>query len=184
MLPNACDVTPEPCCNDLYNVADHLLTTVFDAIKTCMADQSCVEKQLTAYVTIGAGDDGNTDALTVEFDGGSPTPRSVQGGRGVVVSRTTFTVRLRESNWPIVRREDGAPIMPPPNEQNHAAKYAIARGELMWRTLLGMQATKTLVPTSVRGCLDTQVRDLRPMRPSGGVIGWTVQVDVDFPWGF
>lgn len=183
MLPDRCDVTPEPCCGDLYAIADHLLTSVFDALKECMGDQGC-SMQIVAYVTAGTGDDGVRDALTVEFDGIVPTTRSVQGGNGLLVSRATYTVRLRESGWPIVRREDGTVVVPPPDEQNHAAKYALARGELVYRWLLGMQAQKQIVPTSVMGCPATQVRDFRPMRPSGGVIGWTVTVDVDLPWGF
>lgn len=186
MLPTGgCSPSETTCCTDLFDIANNLLGTVLAALNACLVAGDCPSEGLSAYVTMGAGDDGIQNALTVEFDTAAPTPGSMSAsGRPlpIGVSRSVFTVRLRESGWPTV--QVGSKISAPePVDQHAAARHAFSHGELMYRTLLQMRATNTIVPSTIHGCLNTVVGPLTPLRPLGGIIGFTAQVMVDLPWG-
>lgn len=187
MLPTGgCSPSELTCCTDLFDIANNLLEKVGQAVNGCISGGDCPGETLSMYVTMGGGDDAIANALTVEFDTSTPTPGSTSGaGRAlpIVIARTTFTVRLKESGWPMVHTHQNTISSPTPVEQHAAARHAFAHGELMYRTLLQMRATNTIVPSSVRGCLNVTVGSLLPLRPLGGIIGFTAQVMVDLPWG-
>jgi hypothetical protein len=183
MLPNDCDVPPSVCCTSLYSIAEHILINVNAVLLDCLKASDC--EPLHAYVTMGEGDDAVPNALTVEFDLAAPTPGSNRNNTQVpfIISRATFTVRLRESGWPTVKTRDNRIIIPKPETQNRAAKHAFAHGELMYRQLLYMQHSGTLIPATVKGCTNTVIGSLNPMRPEGGIIGFFAQVSTDLAWG-
>ena len=184
MLPTGCTPSTETCCTDAFAIADHLLTSVFDALNGCITE-AC-GGALVAYVTLGQGDDAIPNALTVELDGSQPTPGSVTNSgmaMPIVIARTQFTVRLRESGWLMAVAANNGIHPPDPVEQHNAARHAYSHGELMYRQLLSMRANRSLVPTTVHGCLNAVVGPLVPMRPLAGVIGFSATVSVDLPWG-
>jgi hypothetical protein len=176
VIPNEPCVLPDPCCTDLYSIAAHLLAAVYDALKACCTE-GCDE--LAAYVTLGNGDDGVKDALTVQFTTVAASPNTRAGGFGLY--RATFQVILRESGWPTARVEDDSIILPQPSEQAAAAQYIYARGEAIHRKLTYMQASRTLVPTGTV-CVAATVGTMNPLNPLGGVVGWSVPVTTDLPW--
>lgn len=176
MIPDAPCVLPEPCCTDLYEIAAYLLAAVFDALKACCTE-GCDD--LPAYVTLGNGDDGVKDALTVQFTTVNPSPNTRPGTFGLW--RASFQIILRESGWPTARVEGETIVLPQPSEQAAAARYMYARGEAMHRKLTYMQAARMLVPTGT-ACNSAAVGTMNPLNPLGGVAGWTVPVVVDLPW--
>lgn len=182
MLPTSCDPPDEVCCSDLISIAEHLRDELVEALNACIDDECNL---IVGYATMGQGDDGVVNALTVEFDGAEPTAGSASGNTQlpIVIARSTFTVRLRESGWPTVTQEGSAAVPPQPSRQHVAAYHAFAHGELMYRTLLSMKASRSIVPSTVRGCLNVVIGPLQPLRPSGGVVGFTARVSVDLPWG-
>lgn len=183
MLITGCVEPPEVCCVDLYAIASHILTASYDALLPCFDGLEC--DPLAAYVTIGAGDDGVADALTVEIDTTAPSAGSTVGGRTLPLPlmRAGFTVRLRESGWPTARIDGGKVVAPPPADQNEAARQFVAHGEKLYRNLLNMHSRRQLIPESVPGCGAPLIGALTPMPPRGGVVGWFVSIVVDVPFG-
>jgi hypothetical protein len=183
MLVSDCANPPEVCCVDLHAIATHLLTNVFDALLPCFAGVEC--DPLQAYVTLGNGDDGVADALSVAFTTMSPSQASAPGGRllPLPLVRAQFTIRLLESGWPTAQVADGTIIAPDPVAQNEAARQSYAHGEAMYRKLLHMNSQRALMPDSVRGCGNIALAPLTPLPPRGGVVGWVTAVTVDVPFG-
>lgn len=175
MIPASCDL-PDPCCTSLYDIATYLLAAVFDALKACCSE-GCDD--FPAYVTLGNGDDGVQDALTVQFSTVNASPNTRAGGFGLY--RAAFQIILRESGWPMARVENETIVLPQPSEQAAAAAYMYARGEAIHRKLTFMQSSRTLVPTGT-ACTSATVGTMNPLNPLGGVAGWTVPVVVDLPW--
>jgi hypothetical protein len=176
MIPVApCEIS-DPCCTDLYDIAAHLLASVYDALMACQPE--CCDN-IAAYVTLGNGDDAITDALTVQFTTVNASPNSIAGSFSLF--RAQFTVILRESGWPTARVDGETIVMPQPSEQANAAKYIYARGEAMHRRLSYLQSSKGLVPPGTT-CVTGTVGSMTPLNPLGGVAGWIVPVTVDLPW--
>jgi len=177
MIPAApCDNTPEPCCVSLSDIANHLLSETFDALAECGVD-AC--EGIVAYVTMGNGDDGISDALTVAFLSTTASPNTRAGQLSLY--RATFDVRLRESGWPTAVVEGKAIVLPDPAVQAAAARYMLGRGEAIHRRLAHLSTSRGLVPAGVR-CSNGSVGSLSPLAPQGGVAGWTTQVTIDLPW--
>jgi hypothetical protein len=185
MLPSACEVPTEVCCTSMYDIAEHILTNVFDTLNDCMAQTECEVGQLLAYVTMGEGDDGNTDSLTVEFSGAQPSPTAQASPNhqlAMSIYQATFSVRLRESGWPVAQA-GGYEVTPPdPAKQNTLARHAFAHGELMYRKLISMKLNRCMVPSCVPGCGNVRIGQLAPLRPTAGVVGFVATVTIDMPW--
>lgn len=177
MIPSApCGLTPEPCCVSLSDIANHLLSETFDALGQCGED-AC--EGILAYVTMGNGDDGVVDSLTVAFISTTASANTRAGQLGLY--RATFDVRLRESGWPTAVVEGKQIALPDPAVQAVAARYMLSRGEAIHRRLASLSTSRGLVPAGVR-CSNGSVGALSPLAPQGGVVGWTMQVTIDLPW--
>jgi hypothetical protein len=177
VIPTSPCATAEPCCDALYDTATHLLTETYDALMVCYPQDCC--SPLVAYVTMGNGNDGVVDSLTVTFGQIASSPNTRPGNFGLY--RATFFVRLAESGWPVARVDGETIIAPPPAEQAQAARHVYAMGEAMHRKLTYLQGVRRLVPDGVR-CSNASVGIMQPVGPSGGVAGWSVPVVVDMPW--
>ena len=164
-------------CTSLYDIADHLLTEVFDAL-LATAEASCCG-EIAAYVTVGQGDDGAQDALTVSITSITSSPNTRPGGLGLY--RASFDVRLRESGWPTVEVAGEEILLPEPTRQATAAAYLLSRGEAIHRRLSALMTSRGLVPEGVR-CSNASIGTLSPLYPQGGVAGWAIPVVVDLPW--
>lgn len=172
-LPNGdCSTPGDACCRSYFDIADRLLAQGMDALREC---QTCDCDGLTAYVTIGSGDDAIVDALTVALDGVALAP-SVRSG-GAQVTRVSFVVRLRETGWPVAV-SDGERIIPPdPNAQHAAALHLYAHCEALWRRLTHLQASRALLPDGVRG--QCSVAPMAMLNPTAGVVGCAITVTAD-----
>lgn len=168
---------PELCCTDLADIAAHLLSEVYDALLECRTPE-CNE-EVVAYVTMGNGDDGIVDSLTVAVLSASPSGANRPGTFGL--HRAEFDVRLRESGWPTASVEGSVITMPDPAVQASAARYMLSRGEAMHRKLAAMTTSRGLVPAGIR-CSNGTLGRLTPLNPQGGVAGWSISVTVDLPW--
>jgi hypothetical protein len=178
VIPSSpCD-TSEQCCVSLHDIAAHLLAEVYDAVSGCYPGPDCCEP-LAAYVTLGSGDDGIIDSLTVAIGGISPSGETRPGGLGLW--RATFNVRLSESGWPTGRTEGGAITMPQPTEQATAVRHVLSMGEAIHRRLSTLQTRRGLTPPGVR-CSNASIGTMQPILPLGGVVGWLCPVTIDLPW--
>lgn len=176
VLPAADCTTPvESCCQTSAAVGAHLLAHAFEAITQCFDDGCCT---IAAYQTLGRGDDGQVDAVTVTYLGQSPIADARARGRGPQAQRLSFDVRLRESGWPMVREEGGVIVLPDPLEQNRLAGVVQGHIEAMYRHLLRLARHRQLTPAGVR-CFGGSVSPLTPLTPLAGVVGGFVTVTVD-----
>lgn len=171
-----CD-SPEVCCTDLADIAYHLLTETFDALSDCQ-EPGC-DSAIASYITMGLGDDGIVDSLTVAMFSAAGSPSNRPGTFGLY--RAEFDVRLRESGWPTAAVEGGVITLPDPAVQASAARYMLSRGEAMHRKLAALASRRQLAPASVR-CTNGTVGRLTPLTPQGGVVGWAISVSLDLPW--
>lgn len=182
-----CEMTLDACCNVVHDIANHLLTSIHDAILPCYGDAMCNEAPIK-YVTFGQGDDGIRDALTVAILSAGPSPITQTGAGGVTIPlglyRCLFEVRLRESGWPMAFI-DGNQIVPPDPERQHVAtRHAFAHGEMMYRKINSMNYNRTLTPTTVAPFSKATIGQLLPLQPLGGVVGFAFQVAIDLPWNW
>lgn len=185
MLPfDDCGITDDVCCTALFDTADWLLQQVYPVVSACVATSECIPP-LLAYVTLGVGDDGVRDALTVAVGATAPSQVSLDGvGRQVGFSlyRTTYRVQLRESGWPMAQVLGGDIHAPDPVLQNTLARHAYAHGEQMYRKLEQMRLARTLTPTTLPRPSVALLGPLVPLQPQGGVVGFYADVQVDMQW--
>lgn len=186
-LPSqSCEIPSSVCCTTIYDISNFILNTVYDALLDCMPLGCNGETmKLLHYVTMGQGDDGIADSLTVSFLGAVASSKSSDNtghSLPVGVSRGSFDVRLRESGWPIVRTEGGIIDAPDPKMQHAIARHAYAHGEKMYRVLRGMVQSRRLTPTALPKPSFGSIGDLRALSPQGGVVGFAATVTADFPW--
>lgn len=184
MLPRPdCDISTNVCCSTLYDVAQWLLSNVYDVLNPCV--ESTCSAPLLAYVTHGAGDDGVVDSLMVSIGSTKPSPRSLDDkGRmiGFSLNRTTFRVMLRESGWPMARVQGGDILAPDPVIQNALARHSYAHGEKLYRHLDQMRLERRLMPSTMPLPSFANISGLVPLLPSGGTVGWYVDVELDMQW--
>lgn len=178
MIPLVPCEPADACCVSLYDIASHLLAEVYDALITCYpSPDACAP--LAAYVTLGLGDDGIVDALTVASQGIVAAPSNRPGS--VSLWRAHFAVILRESGWPTAKVEGEQIVFPAPDLQAAAATHVYSMGEAMHRKLVYLYNTKSLAPADVV-CVNGTLGQMIPLAPRGGVVGWQVPVTVDLPW--
>lgn len=178
-MPLSCDPA-ELCCTSLSDIAEHLLAETWKALVEC--DPLLATCPIAKYVTLGNGNDGLQDALTVAYLTAGPVrvdPRT----RALGAYEAGFEVRLRESGWPMASFDSGGQAYPPDwEEQANKARQALAHGEKMYRHLIWLNNAKNLTPPGSR-CSNVRLGQLTPLPPLGGVVGFTVQIAMDVPWG-
>jgi len=181
-----CSAASDACCTSLFDVAEFLLLSVKDALDGCLPGMDCGCEPLDFYVTL-SGDDANQNALTVEIQSvnGSPQTLSGKGGmqRGIGLYRATFTIRLRESGWPMVYIDDNVIIAPDPAHQHFAARHAYAHGERMYRKLINMLGTPGGLSPDGVAYTSAQLSPLIALLPTTGVAGFSTSITMDLQWG-
>lgn len=180
-LQDECDIGPQ-CCTTAFDVCDYLLDEVYRALLSCYPDPaSCPLTNWRQYVTMGPGNDGVDDALTVAFLAAGPA-RQDTTTRSLALYRASFEVRLRERGWPMVHVDLGGDVQTPDWEAQHAkARQALAHGEKMYRHLIWLNNNRSLPPSKFQ-CSNALLGNLVPLPPLGGVIGFTVLITMDVPW--
>lgn len=159
-------------------MANHLLTEVYDALVECYPNPD-ICAPLAAYVTLGQGNDGIPDALTVSATTFNTSAASRPGSFGLW--RVDFAVILRESGWPIAHVEGDAIVLPSPTLQAAASAHVYAMGEAMHRKLSQMYIGRSLAPAGA-ACTNASLGAMFPLPPQGGVVGWQASVTADLPW--
>lgn len=185
MLPNDdCVISEQVCCTSLYDIAQHILSGLYEGLLDCFQQTPCNPGGLLAYVTMGEGDDLVLDAVTVALTSIEPSYNTVARNdtSPFGLYRATFTVRLLESGWPMAFEENGEIFVPDPVIQNAVARHAFGHGERMYRRLTYMASHGECVPTGV-ACSKVEVTSLRPLNPSGGTVGWETTLVLALPWG-
>lgn len=183
-LPEPGCVPAEACCTNLFDYADHILDQALAAYNECRTEEC---PAIVAYVTLGRGDDGIVDALTVAFTGVVPKP--VQANGTVWVNEATFVLRLRETGWPVVSDEGGVITFPDPVVQNNLARHVYGRLErilrrMVWLARPGFGSVATaergrMAPDGVP-YLKASVSGISPLDPQGGVIGGFMTITITF----
>jgi hypothetical protein len=154
------------CCNDLYIIAQHLLSSVWGALRPCYEGVHVEGKHgdgqdqaLFTYVTMSTSDDALIDSLSVVLRGvGSPRSEVTQTGPVQVVA--SYEVRLLESGWPMVEIDGTVISAPEPALQAEAARQALGHGEKVFRTLMSMNARRQIIPLGIPGPFVITVHDL------------------------
>jgi hypothetical protein len=177
MLPAPGCVLPEPCCTSIADIAEFLLAEAYDAVSRCLPDDC---DPLQAYLTVGSGDDGIVDAVTVSYN---DINRLGSTKGTVAMHRVTFDVRLRESGWPVVKVEGSVIEMPDPVRQNELARHVFAHSEAMYRRLAFLVRNGLARCGTAVGCRNAEIGRLNPLSPQAGVVGCSVSITVDVPWG-
>ena len=172
----SCGSPDAACCNWLYKIADHLLTNSFEALLKCYDDSECGDP-VRAYVTMGDGDDGQTDALTVSIVSIAPSTSNSPGAPALFEAQ--FNVRLRESGWPTVSVVNNEIVFPSAEAQAVAAAWVLGRGEAIHNRLAYLMVKRGLTPDGYP-CRGARVGAMTPIRPQGGVVGWVIPVYVIF----
>lgn len=186
-LPSqSCEITTETCCTALFDIANYILNVVYEGLVGCLPlDCDGNPMPLAKYVTMGSGDDGIADSLTVAFQGSTITQNS-SDGRGVtmpiIMERGEFEIRLRESGWPIVTT-NGVVNAPEPAVQHAIARHAYAHIEQFRKTIRMMVAQKNVSPAGVPKPNFCQLLDLRTLNPQGGIVGCVASIRMTLPWG-
>lgn len=181
-----CEIPDETCCTLIFDTANFILNRVYDGIIDCMPPSECASGTLLRYVTMGNGDDGIPDSLTVAFTGSGISPKSTLPG-GVTgplpLCRGTFDIRLREAGWPIVGVANGAITPPDPVKQHAIARHAYAHGEQLYRTVRDFAHSRELTVSGVVKLNNVVLGDLRTLSPLGGIVGFAIPITVDLPFG-
>ena len=180
MLKVDCIPDEGVCCVELFGVANNVLVAVYDDLRDCYPPSTT--DPLVAYVTMGSGDDGVLDSLTVAVTGARP---SQVGSRvGPLMVRASYEVRLRESGWPMVRVDGTQVFLPDPVAQNEAARQSFAHGERLYRKLLRMRSRQEFAGDlpALRGA-NVEIGQLLPINPQFGSVGWVVPFTIDFARG-
>jgi hypothetical protein len=183
-MPLSDDCGPlDLCCTTLYDIAEHLLNSTYTAMRECYPSAAaCPMDSWRKYVTMGSGDDGVDDALTVAFTLAAPRTQGAITSP-LAMYTAAFEVRLRERGWPTAWVETGGQIHAPDwTLASGKARQALAHGEKMYRHLIWLNNARGLTPASVPGCSNTQLGPLTPLPPLGGVVGFTVQLTMNVPW--
>lgn len=182
-----CEISDDVCCNVIFDIADHLLTEIGEALALCFEDDSCCTAP-AQYITFGFGDDGIRDALTVAIQQVAPSPVTSQGKGGVTVPiglyRCIYEIRLRESGWPLVHIEGDAIVPPDPVRQRALARHAFSHGEMMYRKIRSLYANGEITPSTLPQRSNAIIGPLLPLNPLGGVVGFTCTVQIDIPWNW
>jgi len=185
MLPNEdCVITEEVCCTSLYDVASHILASLYEGMLDCFQPTICNPGGVLAYVTMGRGDDAVYDALTVSVERIVPSVNT--SGRydtsPFAMYTVDFSIRLLESGWPMAYEENGELFVPDPVLQNSLARHAYGHGERLYRKLTYMASHGECVPAGM-ACSKATVSPLLPLNPSGGTVGWVTTLTLALPWG-
>lgn len=178
LLVDACADPQAGCCGDLFAFADYLRCQAAGALDQFF-EGGC-DSQITSYVSMGPGDDGIPDTLTVSTD--TMLPSVGTQSVGFSAWNMTFEIRLRESGYPMLQRSGDVLEMPNPELQHKATAQLFAHGEAIHKRISALKEKRQLAPEGFR-CLSGTVGALNPLPPLGGVAGWVLQVTIQMPWG-
>ena len=177
-LPEYCadDVVDPPCCDSLYLTAQDLLIIAWNAFSACATPDECAPMERLVAVT--EPHIATQDYIAV-YIVDSTLPLLLTGRTkmlNVTMPRVTYGIKLVESGYPTLEAALTEVYEPTAAQFNWAAWHSMAHAEAIYRTMIS-----TLVADNDCGEL-TAVNSLRPLDPTGGLVGWTFSVQIEAPW--
>lgn len=179
-LPPYCEgvTTPEPCCDSLYTAAQQLLTIAQGALEECAGEDLCRE----LYGFVGAAEPhlAMQDYVAVWYTETTIAPPGNRSDalKALMVQQpsVTFTVKVSEGGWPTGEAVGTEIYEASAAEIDWASKHALGHAESVYR-----QTVDSVRTEHVCGTLKA-VGPLRPLGPSGGVIGFSFALTMEIPW--
>jgi len=174
-----CDISPDVCCDAFWGVANHLVVVVLDGLENCRPTEICDDDWFHGYVPHGIRvEDPAPNYVVASLANVSIVNSNQRTAQFFPRYLAVYQVRLLESGWPMAQ-DDGESIWVPDHRDLHAlSRHSYSHGEVMWRALANAVATGNIQP---RHCSFEQLGTFRPVEPSGGTVGWQVDVTVDVP---
>lgn len=183
MLPNEfCDIPDQVCCDTLFEIADQLREIAVVALDQCGLPLDCNDPDSTGEIASyvyhsGQVEDPVPDYLAVALTSFGPATSSTDQYGSLkkmpqFVAR--FQVRLLEKNWPMIQTDDaGRMWIPEASLLSQLSKHSYAHGEAMYRAL-----ARAVIRGTLTGCGQQTIGNLFPIPPSGGTVGWEVEITV------
>lgn len=177
-LPAFCEgvTTPAPCCDSVYMVAAEILNIAWNAFAVCADPASC--EPVERFVAAAEPHLATQDYLAVYIADAS-LPFLATGRTkmiNVTAARFTYNIKLMESGYPALEQALTEVYEPTAAELNWAAWHSLGHAEAVYRGVVS-----ELVGDNVCGEL-AAINSLRPVGPTGGLIGWTFSVTLEAPW--
>ena len=181
-LAIGCDDCVTVCCDTLFILADRLRITAADAVNDCLPVDVCGE--IESFVALGFEvEDPIGDSLSVTIaniqDVGDATSNEQAGPSNIV--RADLVLQLLETGYPMLV-SDGTNILAPDRWEVHRASQAsIGHMEAMLAVRNGLRRPSFpmwkpwVPPGTIFGVVP---QPMRPIRPSGGMAGWTMTLGV------
>jgi hypothetical protein len=170
--------TPEPCCDSLYTAADALLTVAYAALVECAGEELCSTVQ--SFVAAADPHLAMQDYVAVWYTEATLSPRSNRTDqlKTLLVQQpeVTFTVKVSESGYPTGEQVGTEIGEPSADELDWAGKHALGHAESVYRAVLD-----SVRGSHVCGTLKA-IGPLRPIGPSGGVIGFAFAITTEIAW--
>ena len=180
MLPEFCEGvdTPAPCCESLYTAAQAILTVAQGALEECAGEELCRE----LYGFVGAAEPhlAMQNYVAVWYTETTLEPQGNRSGalKTLMVQQptVTFTVKVSEGGYPTGEQVGTQIAEPSAAALDWAGKHALGHAEAVYR-----QTVDSLRTDHICGTLKA-IGPLRPLGPSGGVIGFAFSVALEIPW--
>jgi hypothetical protein len=180
VLPSDCEACPDVCCDGLYTATTTILDVAHDAVVEC-ADADCCGAY-RKFISVGEPHWSQGDyvaawasELTLDQPNSNPNPKMLLGAQ----PRVVVNVKLMESGWPTITGVAAGPeiIEPDPSAVDVAARHSYAHAQRMF--------TKTLNAVMLNNlacCKFLAITGLRPVGPSGGLVGWMFAIKLETRW--
>jgi len=169
-----CEIPCSTQCHSMYDAAHAITKIAFDAVVCQMDPVEC--EQMTGYVTIGEPNNPLGNYVAGWIDSLEPRERANTQSLMMPIPVATVNVRILESGYPMIN-EDGPASVPDFGELNAAAQHSYSHAEGAMRAVYN--AIRTM---AISGCGFRSMGALRPVRPSGGMVGWQFSVTLDLEW--
>lgn len=139
------DVPSDVCCNSFWLLGERIRTVALAGLVSCV-DESCADREFRCWSQIGPVLDPLGESLVVSYKGSalrSDSRRSNSSVSPLIVTRSEFSVELRETGWPTHHVDPSIDsILAADWEMIHAlTPHAMSHAEKIWRTVVGAAAT-------------------------------------------
>lgn len=186
MLPDVTCQSEFPdalCCEQLWDVANHILAQVAPKVLECVTACDCCEGNFYAYVSQGEPEVWESNYLALWLQNIAPSIRSTSainttfGAHNLL--RAQWMMRIAEGGYPRMDVDlNKIPSVPGFDELHYTNRYVYSHGEQMLRALMQAVKDKTLTPTPTTFTLQA----FTPIRNESGTAGFQVnfQTDLEF----
>lgn len=174
----------EGCCEALWDQGIALITAAGTALQECLGTQSCCDRPMRAFVSLGPPQTWQSDLLAafLEPPGYTYSPKSYGPSgnfAGPPQMRALWRVYLIESGYPGLVESNGGFYPANDDELHHANRHIYAHGEAIMRGLIGS--------SELRRCGGFAMRDMTFVGPNAGPeegptawhAGWSIGVNLD-----